>query len=256
MKIGLASDIHTELGLPQNDMTLSERVDVMILAGDIGKGPRAIQFAHDTFGHQADHIVIIAGNHEYWGGTYQKIIQTTREYAEQFENIHYLHNDVVDIEGHRFIGSTAWTDFSYGAYGAPIHKRQAEQGMNDYKKIKFNPAGSMYRKLRADDVQAINFEARNFIFKALNDTDKTKAVVVTHHAPCHLSISEQFAGDPLNHAYCNTWGDLIAWNGPKLWCHGHTHTPSDYEVGDTRVLCNPIGYPGQDMETRPRVFEL
>ena len=255
MKIGLASDIHTELGLPQNDMTISERVDVMILAGDIGKGPRAIQFAQDTFGHQADHIVIIAGNHEHWGGTYQKTIRTTQEYVEQFPNIHFLQDSYVDIDGYRFIGATCWTDFVYGALGAPLHMKQAEGGMNDYRYIKFNPAGSLYRKLRADDVRVINWNSKKFIFDTLQESDREKCVVVSHHAPCHLSISEEFLGDPLNHCYANAWGDLVAWNGPKLWCHGHIHTPSDYELGDTRVLCNPIGYPGQDLNTRPRVFE-
>ena len=256
MKIGLASDIHTEIGRPVNVLVPEERVDVMILAGDIGKGPQAIQFAHDTFGPHADHIVIIAGNHEYYGGNFQKVLKTTREYAEQFDNIHYLQDSYVDLCGYRFIGSTAWTDFSYGSFGAPLHMRQAEGGMSDYKRIKFNPAGSLYRKIRADDVRQMNYEARQFIFDTLADSDREKCVVVTHHAPCHLSISDQYASHPLNHAYVSTWGDLVAYNGPKVWCHGHIHTPSDYEVGDTRVLCNPIGYPGEDLTTRTKVFEI
>ena len=27
-----------------------------------------------------------------------------------------------------------------------------------------------------------------------------------------------------------------------LWVHGHTHDNLDYEVKDTRVICNPRGY--------------
>ena len=27
-----------------------------------------------------------------------------------------------------------------------------------------------------------------------------------------------------------------------LWIHGHTHESFDYEIGKTRVICNPRGY--------------
>jgi len=31
-------------------------------------------------------------------------------------------------------------------------------------------------------------------------------------------------------------------HGVKLWIHGHTHDSFDYNIGDTRVVCNPVGY--------------
>lgn len=30
-----------------------------------------------------------------------------------------------------------------------------------------------------------------------------------------------------------------------LWTHGHTHHTFDYAIGDTRIVCNPHGYPGE-----------
>ena len=30
-----------------------------------------------------------------------------------------------------------------------------------------------------------------------------------------------------------------------LVLHGHLHRQSDYRLGDTRVVCNPRGYPNQ-----------
>ena len=29
---------------------------------------------------------------------------------------------------------------------------------------------------------------------------------------------------------------------PRLWIHGHTHESFDYQIGKTRVVCNPRGY--------------
>ena len=32
--------------------------------------------------------------------------------------------------------------------------------------------------------------------------------------------------------------------GVSLWVHGHMHDSFDYQVGDTRVICNPSGILG------------
>lgn len=34
--------------------------------------------------------------------------------------------------------------------------------------------------------------------------------------------------------------------GPTLWVHGHVHHRNDYMVGDTRVVSNARGYPGEE----------
>ena len=34
----------------------------------------------------------------------------------------------------------------------------------------------------------------------------------------------------------------------KLWTHGHVHNVFDYTIGETRVVCNPRGYPGENTE--------
>jgi hypothetical protein len=39
-----------------------------------------------------------------------------------------------------------------------------------------------------------------------------------------------------------------------LWTHGHMHDPFDYNIGTTRVVCNPRGYKGADPQAD--VFEL
>jgi hypothetical protein len=34
---------------------------------------------------------------------------------------------------------------------------------------------------------------------------------------------------------------------PAFWMHGHTHASVDAKVGATRILCNPFGYAGWDL---------
>jgi hypothetical protein len=33
--------------------------------------------------------------------------------------------------------------------------------------------------------------------------------------------------------------------------HGHTHSPFDYQVGATRIVCNPKGYSGENPNFDP-----
>ena len=73
-------------------------------------------------------------------------------------------------------------------------------------------------------------------------------VVVTHHLPSRRSVAPQFAGDPLNAFFLCDMERLILARQPLWWIHGHTHHPFDYQLGQTRVVANPRGYPS---EARP-----
>ena len=55
----------------------------------------------------------------------------------------------------------------------------------------------------------------------------------------------KFEGDDLNPYYFNDREDLVRASGAKLWISGHTHEPFDYQVGGTRVVGNPSGYPDE-----------
>ena len=56
------------------------------------------------------------------------------------------------------------------------------------------------------------------------------------------SVAERFRSHPLTPAFASDLSRLIEDRGPDLWVHGHVHDSLDYEVGDTRIVCNPRGY--------------
>ncbi len=68
-----------------------------------------------------------------------------------------------------------------------------------------------------------------------------------------MSVSDQWVGNP-----CNRWfitpevQPLILDKQPRLWVHGHTHTAFDYFIGKTRVVCEPMGYPGEGVKFNPK----
>jgi Icc-related predicted phosphoesterase len=128
------------------------------------------------------------------------------------------------LDGVRFVGGTLWTNFG----GTEYYQNLAQHGMNDF------------RVFSTDDALRWHHETVYFL-DTLEPYDRT--VVVTHHAPSFLSVHPKYAGDKLNPAYASNLEHLMT---APVWIHGHMHDSSDYTVGNTRVLCNPRGYPKGD----------
>jgi Icc-related predicted phosphoesterase len=70
-------------------------------------------------------------------------------------------------------------------------------------------------------------------------------VIVSHHAPSIQSISPQHRDDPLGAAFASNLEGFVRWTNAVLWVHGHIHETSDYIIGNTPILCNPLGYPDE-----------
>ena len=76
-------------------------------------------------------------------------------------------------------------------------------------------------------------------------------VVISHHLPHFNSISPQYSRYRTNCFFlCDVGLDKMK-KKPQLWIHGHTHTACDYKVGNTRVICNPVGYPREGCVYNP-----
>ncbi len=283
MRIAILSDTHHEFGTQIEQAVLTEPVDVLILAGDIDKAGRSAARALAIGNNLAKHIVFIAGNHEFYGERVdkarRKLNDSVAEYMESYNAqeesraaltalglkseampaLHFLDNTFVDIDGYRFVGATLWTDFNlYG--NQPLAMWDAEQAMNDYRRIKVEKNG-VYRKLIAKDVLSENLVSSQFIWDQIitraYDNLEAKTVVITHHAPDAMSIDDDFQGSNLNPAYANNFGNRLAYEaGPRLWVHGHMHCHKDYVIGNTQVICNPYGYPGQLPDRAIRYMDI
>ena len=83
-----------------------------------------------------------------------------------------------------------------------------------------------------------------------------KFVVVGHHSPSKLSTKPQYEDDVIvNGAYSSDLSEFILDHPQiKVWTHGHTHHKFDYNIGSTRIVCNPRGY--IDYEPDADFFEL
>jgi len=240
MKLHVLSDLHTEFvdfSPPETD------ADVVILAGDIGVGLGGIEWAARRFPKVP--VIYVPGNHEFYG---HDIGLTEELKIAAPANIHVLNNDTLELDGFRFLGSTLWTDFKLDGEGEAWFARQcAKQLVEDFASIKNGK-----RRFTPEDSVAVHETSKAWLVGELDREFDGPIVVVTHHLPASTSVAKRYANDPLNPAFASRLEDVIEKYRPDLWIHGHTHVPSDYELFDTRIVCNPRGYPGENRRSEFR----
>ncbi|WP_426236551.1 metallophosphoesterase [Pararhizobium sp. DWP1-1-3] len=249
MKIWIVSDLHLEFG-ESFDVEPPSDADVMVCAGDVlikGVLP-SMAWLTKKMAPKIP-VIFVAGNHEFYGGSVQENLRDAK--MAGYPNLHFLENDVVEIDGVLFVGATLWSDFRIFGRDPQVAMSYAQSGMNDFKKIKLSK--NPYFKFRPTHAYRKHVETRDFIADELRKRSGQKTVVITHHAPSPRSIAAEFRHDPLSACYASDLEDLIRETAPALWVHGHVHHRNDYTIGETRILSNPRGYPGENIGFEPAV---
>lgn len=236
MKLYVISDVHLEHA-PFDP--LSGGYDAVVLAGDIGVGTKGLDWIQQQFDKDVP-IIYVAGNHEFYGLEYGDTLTQIRELASRSDNIYFLDRQSAVINGVRFLGTTLWTDFNMSGNAANA-MIAARSYMNDFRIIRDrNSLNGIFSPVQA---KAIHFENVKWLSNQLQKPHDGKTVVVTHHAPSGHSIHPKYDKNILNGSFASDLTDLIGQVGPQLWVHGHTHDPFDYTIHNTRIVCNPRGYP-------------
>jgi len=261
-RIAVLSDLHQEFTLGDRQIASAQffvpgprrdDVDVIVLAGDVHvPATRSLDWIARNFSNVP--VVYVLGNHDYYQfpqagdeglQTYLQVLNRARERANQL-GIHLLENDTVEIAGVRFIGATLWTDFRLG-FDPPMFEKmrvaRGREGMNDYRRIKRpsqkNP--EQRRRMRPIDTIGLHIGTLNYVREALRVPFEGPTVMVSHHAPHPNSLHSDRIG-PLDHCYASDLSAILQRpEAPDLWVHGHIHKKSDYRVGKTRIVANPLG---------------
>jgi Icc-related predicted phosphoesterase len=219
---------------------LQTDADVIVAAGDIATKGRGIKWLRESFPGKP--VVYVAGNHEYYGNAIPHFTDKLREEATEY-SVHFLENTYCVIGDVLFLGCTLWTDFDL--FG-DRHKGKAlaSESMNDYQMIRVDPK---LRKATPEDTLKWHRGSVEFVKAAAKSpaAKGKKLVVVTHHAPSLESCAPHYRQDKLSSSFASNLEPLVEEVGAKLWVHGHCHTAVGYQIGPTRVICNPKGYPSE-----------
>jgi predicted phosphodiesterase len=280
MRLAIASDIHLEFG--SLDLTNNSDADVLILAGDIcmardfeitetKRAERYFAFFEQVSTEFAQ-VIYIMGNHEHYNGDVAYSYGILKRHLAKFPNIHVMEKETLELAGVTFVCATMWTSMNDED---PVTLHAVKDMMNDFRNVK-NSLRMIARTVPLYDDGEYNVDrkvighkvkeepskfspqdsvddhkqALDYINHVLMNDDTKKYVVVTHHTPSWQSCAPKWLGDRvMNGAFHTELGDFIAYRPQiKLWVHGHTHDDFDYAIGETRVVCNPRGYIGHEMQ--------
>ena len=244
---------------------------------------RYLEFFEDVAA-KFPNVLYIMGNHEHYNGDFAYTYGILKRKLAHLDNLHVLEKETFVVDDVTFICGTLWTDMN-GGDALTMHNMP--RMMNDFRGVtnanrmvqrkvplydndncETNEHGYVVRnvighkikeeagKFTPQDAVDDHNKMMDYITNVVAEKDDRKFVVVTHHAPCGLSVHEKYRGDyMMNGGFYTELGDFIAYRPQiKLWIHGHMHDPFDYEVSTTRVVCNPRGYVGY--EDRAQEFKL
>lgn len=206
MKFGIISDLHMEF----QSWFHEPDPDVFYLcAGDVHPNAMMRDYFYSLYKGK---IFGVKGNHDYYGGTF---IGADADFGTRWEN------------DFKIAGATLWTNLH------PLCWDDYKRYMMDYSQI---------RDMTYDRYMSAHLIHRDFLFASEAD------IWVIHHLPSWQSVHEDYRYSAGNEYFATELSDMILdmEKPPKLIVHGHTHKRFDYMIGNTRVICNPRGYPNEN----------
>lgn len=219
MQVQIVSDIHSEWHEDSGKEFVNSfpvLCDNLLIAGDIGS-TKTRNNVLEQFGKKFKNVIFVLGNHDYYGIGFD-----VHNECESFKNtnIHWLYNNVIEIEGKKIAGNTLWFPQSVNA---------------DIMSLDFTDFGNI------PDFRSWIYKENEKSQQFLRNCDAD--IVITHHVPTSLNIAPEYKMEPSNCFFVSEM-KLEYWF-EKTWIHGHTHNSFDTSIGDARIICNPLGYPWQ-----------
>ncbi|KAH7107332.1 Ser/Thr protein phosphatase superfamily protein [Auriculariales sp. MPI-PUGE-AT-0066] len=196
-------------------------------------------------------VFYLAGNHEYYGTTYEEAQVKFRQFAERVQQRRQnepelgefvlLHRTRYDFPGTNVtvLGCTLWSDIPIEDAG------MVRAGLNDFQCI----AGwttDEHTRIHREEVAWLTTEMEQL----QREAPSRKVAILTHHAPTFQRTSDpKFKDSPINAGFATELtGCKQLWNPNllKVWAFGHTHWLCDHDVHGVRLYANQRGYEGAE----------
>lgn len=236
MRIQYASDLHLEFSdnwsyLKRNPLKVAG--DVLVLAGDIGYLGDENYSKHpfwDWASENYQQVIVALGNHEFYK-FYDVSTLKDGLCGEIRRNVHYYYNAVVRIGTADLIISTLW------AYIDLQDAYITESCVSDFKRIRYGEDLLTFTGFNKEHKRCLDFLKR-----AVDKSDATTKIVVTHHVPSFRMLSPEFKGSQSNGAFTVELYDYIVDSDIDYWIYGHSHRNMDVIIGTTKCISNQLGY--------------
>jgi Icc-related predicted phosphoesterase len=257
----VCSDLHLEFRTRKQTIPeiLSEVLPVdardedsmLILAGDISSYwphfPIIYQELHPRFAK----ILHVPGNHEYYGND----LDLWTNFAKQQEQIYDDGNKPISVVNQEYLRGilggriTIFAITLWASGGTNPFENSAVSKTNDFQYIRKG-----LNKFTLKDMQDLSKKQVAMLETGLRMGTGPK-IVVTHHLPSYSLCDPRHSPSLIDGLFASNYNHLLSGEfAPKIWICGHIHHHIDKVLGDTRVVCNPLGYPNEEAGYEPRCF--
>lgn len=240
MKLQISSDLHLNFHADDGKSLLEElyasskEAESLCIAGDLSDFntlERSIRLVKKVYKDKK--VIFVPGNHDYYHGSVRKTHNLLKKLEKELNRFIFINNEIKNIDGVRFIGAPLW--FAHTPY-----EELYKGNLADFSYI--------------EDFDPWVFSEHYYTVDYFNLALNPDTVVITHHIPSYLSVADEYKNSFLNRFFVTDQSNLILDRKPKIWIHGHTHSCFDYVLGDTRVICNPFGYPSENKSFNPSLI--
>lgn len=235
-------------------------VDALLLAGDTWTLGRHVDAAITLWNRLRKPVIMVRGNHEFYGGSISEIIENETAKIAEFNS---LGGDIRMLDGHstivngtRVVGATLWTDLDLypGHHTTSVN---AVRGiMNDFSKICTRPG----KQFRVEDWLEMHWRDREAIFAELKTPYPGPTLVMTHHIPVRSMIHPlREIGETsrwlTNAGFASDMEWQLKEHAIDAWVCGHSHDNRCATVeglnGPFNIHSNARGYPKEGAEFKP-----
>jgi predicted phosphodiesterase len=171
-------------------------------------------FVNCPQGFFKENVIFIPGNHEFYREGYARGAKT-----------HYIRQE----SNYRFVCSTLFSRTD------PVYAFDIVRNISDFEFTDLTEFQELFEKEMA------------FLEAQVQKGD----IVVTHFVPTYKGMNPKYKGSVLNSFFMTELSDFILDREPSIWICGHTHYPFDCMLGKTHIICNPLGYPGENKVFNP-----
>lgn len=259
MKVLIVSDLHYDYNSQSLGIDFEygfenkiNDVDLVLIAGDTsGDFVRTSLFLDRLKQKVTGNTIIacISGNHlgynrvkNGYENTKENAIFTLRQVYNN-KPVYFLENHVLELGEYVVIGCCLYTDFKL--YNTQeLSKQISEQYINDFRYVQtMDYDYGLIRYINTEDYVNWHKRSVDFIEQACEKYKDKKIILLTHFLTTPQSISKKYIDNILNPFYCTNLEYLLEKHeNIKLVVSGHSHEPSDINIGKTRVVLEPYGY--------------
>ena len=244
LKIDYASDIHMGFWVDPNPSilkwekrtkefakqlldTITDKGDVLVLAGDFGESNMQNIWFLEECGRHYKHVIATVGNHDYYLLTatqkkkYLNSLNRVQEMIDHFDGhktITFVRNKTINIDGFVFGVTPLWYTLTSEA------SRYLYRTTSNDSQYILSGNYDNWRPMHDEDME---------YYRSLAHVD----CMVTHVPPTHPTKNNY----PYSEFYTTSVEELKA----PHWICGHQHVCTEFEKAGTIFHMNPIGYDGE-----------